>query len=66
MERRPVKARLTEDAAGGWDRICTVRNVTLTALMQAIGEQLAAGDHIDLEAAVQRAQHVDRERRSRR
>jgi hypothetical protein len=66
VERRPVKARLTFDAAAGWDRICTRRNVTFTALMQALGEQLTQGDQLDVETAVARAHEVDRERRSRR
>lgn len=66
VERRPVKARLTDDAARGWDRICTQHNVTFTALMQALGEQLAQGDSLDVDAAVTRAHEVDRERRSRR
>jgi hypothetical protein len=40
--------------------------VTFTALMQALGEQLAGSDRLDVEAAVARAHDVDRERRSRR
>jgi hypothetical protein len=43
VDWRVVKARLTPDAAAGWDRLCTRRNVTFTALMEALGEQLAAG-----------------------
>jgi hypothetical protein len=57
---------LTPDAAAGWDRLCTRRNVTFTALLQALGEQLTEAPALDVEAAVARAHEIDRERRSRR
>lgn len=62
-----MQARLTEDAAAGWDRACTRRNITWTALIEALGERLAVGDDGWLpDDVVDRARQVDRARRSRR
>lgn len=62
-----MQAKLTDEAAAGWDRYCTRRNVTYTALMEALGQRLADGDDTWLpEDVVARAHAIDRERRSRR
>lgn len=58
--------RLTDTAAEGWDRLCTRRGVTLTALIEALGQMLDEGDFSPTEEAIQRARHIDRDRRSRR
>lgn len=35
---------MTAEAAGGWDQLCTRRNVTFNTMVEALGELLAAGD----------------------
>lgn len=61
-------ARLTDDAAKAWDRLCTDHGVSFTTLIQALGELHAdpgAPDWVP-ERAVKRARQLDRARHSRR
>jgi hypothetical protein len=58
--------RLTDDAAAGWDRLCTRRGVTMTALIEALGRSLNEGEEWVPDDAIRRAREIDRERRSRR
>jgi hypothetical protein len=58
--------RLSDEAAQGWDWLCTARGVTLTALLEALGRILATGEDWTPDQAIDRARQIDRERRSRR
>lgn len=58
--------RLTDTSAAGWDRLCTRRGVTLTALLEAVGQMLDEGADWPIDEAIDRARQIDRERRSRR
>lgn len=57
---------MTERAWEGWDTLLTRRNVTFTAVAEALGEMLDRGVDVIPEEAIQRAKQIDRERRSRR
>lgn len=58
---------MTAEAAGGWDQLCTRRNVTFNTMVEALGELLAAGDDDWVpDEAVARARDLDAQRRSRR
>lgn len=65
-ERRVTPIRLTEHARAGWDRFCTTERITLTALTEAIGLELAEGHDVIPPAVVERAATIDRHRKSRR
>jgi hypothetical protein len=58
--------RLTDASAQAWDRLCTRRGVTLTALLEALGQLAAEGETWVPDDAVERARDIDRDRRSRR
>lgn len=60
------QARLTEASYEAWERYVTRRGVSWTALIEALGEQLAAGENWVPETAVVRARQLDRQRGSRR
>ena len=57
--------RLTPEAWAAWDRLCTLRGVTMTTLAEALGQMLAEGEDWVPESAIERARAIDRERRSR-
>lgn len=63
MER--ISARLTDGAAGAWDRTCTREGVTLTALLEALGQAIALDRWHPPVTVVTAAKQIDRERRSR-
>lgn len=65
-ERRRYPIRLTDDARAGWDRFCADERVTLTALIEAIGLELAGRNAVIAPAVVERAAAIDRQRKSRR
>jgi hypothetical protein len=65
VARRPIYARLTDEAWRGWDRVATRRNITLTAVLEAMGEALDTGYQLP-DSVIERARDIDRERRSRR
>lgn len=67
-QKRPeIRARLTPEARDAWDAVCARHGVTMTTLMQALGERLADGDDAWVTAEViGRARQLDRERYSRR
>lgn len=56
--------RLTEDSYDGWQQYADGHGVTVTALAEALGIQLAAG-RVDMTKAVARARQIDAERRRR-
>jgi hypothetical protein len=61
-----VSARVSDDARRGWDAATTRHGCTFTALVEALGVMLAErGWDVPVEV-VERAQHIDRERFSRR
>lgn len=67
MERWEFKSvRLTADASRAWDSACTRKGVSMTALMEALGERLTDGQDWVPDEAVDRARQIDRQRRSRR
>lgn len=63
MER--ISARLTDGAATAWDRSATTEGVTLTALLEALGRDMATGKWKPPRHAIELARKIDRERRSR-
>lgn len=64
--RRNLQIRLTDEARDGWDRVCADERVTLTALMEAAGLELAAGRTAVSARTIKRAAAIDRARASRR
>lgn len=64
MERRPLLLRLTPESYEGWQTYAADNGVTVTALEEAIGVQLAGGK-LDLQRAVRAARKIDAERRKR-
>lgn len=60
-----IYGRVTEEAWGGWHGFATRHRVSVAALVQAIGEALAAGRRVITADVVERAAEVDRERRLR-
>lgn len=66
MEEVPrISALLSDDARRGWDRWCTEHGVTLSGLLEAIGQLLHERATVDLEVAVERARRIDKDRGSR-
>lgn len=65
-ERRRIPAELTETAITGIDRFCARHRITRTALIEAIGLELADGHEVLDAAVVERAATIDRHRKSRR
>ena len=65
-DRTRPNLRLTDHARAGWDRFCTAERVTLTALVEAIGLELADGHDFIPPEVVERAATIDRHRKSRR
>jgi len=62
-----LTARVTDDVGDAFDRLRADTGVTYTAFMQALGEQLAAGDRSWIpEGVLRRGRAIDRERGSRR
>lgn len=61
-----MQIRLSDDAREGWDRVCTDERVTLTALMEAAGLELAEGRTAVSARTIRRAAAIDRARASRR
>jgi hypothetical protein len=66
MARRPLYVRLTDETWAAWDQLATRRNITLTAMIEALGEAIAADPTFIPEPVIDRAREIDRERRSRR
>lgn len=64
--RRRVPAELTETAIAGIDRFCARHRITRTALIEALGLELADGHDVIPPAVVERAATIDRNRKSRR
>lgn len=65
-DRTRPNLRLTDEARDGFDRFCTTERVTLTALVEALGLELAAGRRAIATSVVERAAAIDRQRKSRR
>ena len=66
-ERRKVSVLLTEEALDGWRDVCDEHRVSLTAVVEIIGLQLAAGSRtVRVATVVQRAKALDYERLRKR
>jgi hypothetical protein len=65
-ERRRIPAELTETAITGIDRFCAHHRITRTALIEAIGLELAEGHDVISATVIDRAATIDRHRKSRR
>jgi hypothetical protein len=65
-QRRNRQARLTIPASDAWDRVCDEHNISLTALLEALGQLLSEGEAWIPDDAVKRARQLDRQRHSRR
>jgi hypothetical protein len=64
-----VTVRLSGEARDGWERVCEAEGVSLTALMEAIGCVFWETGVTQLPASrmvLERARHIDMERRTRR
>ena len=70
VEREVITAKISHQAAEGWRKFCAENGVTLTALIEVAGLDLAQETSPPSVAArvrmVQRARVIDLERRSRR
>ena len=70
VEREVITAKISRQAAEGWRKFCAENGVTLTALIEVAGLDLAQETSPPTVAArinmVQRAREIDLERRSRR
>lgn len=64
--RRPIASELTEAAIAGIDQFCGRERITRTALLEALGLELADGHDVIPPAVVERAATIDRHRKSRR
>lgn len=64
-DRKPYPIRLTDEARAGWERLCTRERVTMTALVEAIGLEVADGREPVTVATIERAAAIDRERKNR-
>lgn len=60
-----LRARLSEDAYRGWDRLVTSEGTTVTAICEALGRELHSGRWRPTQRAIAEAKRIDRERRSR-
>lgn len=60
-----IRARLTDQAGGAWDRLATSEGVTITALVEALGLELDEKRWRPTAATITRARQIDRDRRSR-
>lgn len=66
-ERIPKQARLTADAAEGWERACIRHGVTFTVLIEELGLLLHDGDDTWIpEPAIEAARRLDRARHNTR
>ena len=69
-EREVITAKISRKAADGWRQFCAANGVTLTALIEVAGLDLAKETSPPTVEArvkmVQRAREIDLERRSRR
>lgn len=61
-----VSIRLSDEAHQGWDREATRNGVTLTALIEALGQALCDGKRPIPATILDAARAIDFERRSRR
>lgn len=66
MSRRRIPVELTETAIDGIERFCTAQRITRTALIEALGLELAEQHDVIPPAVVERAATIDRNRKSRR
>ena len=65
---KEIKARLSNEARGGWVGFCDEHGVTLTGLLEAVGRIMAAGQMHStkqVERVVHLARQIDRERAKR-
>lgn len=60
-----LRARLSDDASHAWDAFATDAGVTMTALIEALGRDMAAGQWKPTKRVVDEARRIDHERRSR-
>lgn len=60
-----IRARLTDESSRAWDRTVTREGVTMTALLEAIGREIAAGRWQPTKRMIDQARRIDSERRSR-
>lgn len=65
MARHRKSYRLSDEALAGFDRMSARHNITVTALLEALGQLSADRDPSAVEI-IERARAIDRERRSRR
>lgn len=65
MSRRMLRGRVDEDTAAAWERWLAREGVTFSAVLEAIGQEIAAG-RPPTRKVVMLARQIDRERGSRR
>lgn len=65
MDRHQIRPRLTEASWRSWDRLASTEGTTITALIEALGEDLTAKRWQPTQRQIRRARQIDRERRSR-
>ena len=65
---KEIKARLSDDARGGWVGFCDEHGVTLSGLLEAVGRLMAADqlrETQQVDRVVALARQIDRERAKR-
>lgn len=65
MDRQQVRARLTPEALQAWDRVRLDNGLTWTSMLEALGQDLAAGRWKIAPRTIRLAHQIDMERRSR-
>lgn len=60
-----VSAQLSVEARRGWDRFLTAHGVTLSGYLEAVGQLLDERTPYDVQATIDRARKIDKERGSR-
>jgi hypothetical protein len=65
MPRVMLRGRVEEDTAHCWDRFLTTEGLTFSAVLEALGQEMAVG-RPPSRRVVKLARKIDRERSSRR
>ena len=63
---RQTSVRISDDARRGFDRLATSQGVTLTALLEALGQRVETQPDVIPAEVIDAARRIDFERRSRR
>jgi hypothetical protein len=65
MGRPEIRGRVSPAAHQAWDRLVTTEGVTVSGLLEALGQELADGRWRPTQRTIRLARTIDRERHSR-